>query len=491
MSFNCTLLSLAAPEIFIFVMLVLMLVFDMLLPRAQALLYCCSQITLIFAAIVTTWQYCLYSGSLVVFDGHYLIDSLGLLLKLVIYILSILALSYSRCPLLGEKLKNELAASNEYYLLVLFAVLGMSVMCMAASMLAIYLGIELLSLALYTMIALGHKHQNPAYQHAALEAAIKYFILGSLASAIFLYGTSILYGITGSINLHELAYNVDIINDKAAIMVLSLVLLALLTKFAVVPVHMWLPDVYQGTPNKIAVFITTVPKIAIFAVLMRILMELLPNLTTAWVPIILFMALLSMVLGNLLAIAQSNIKRMLAYSAIAHTGYLLIGLVIGSDLFYGYDAALCYLLVYTLVAIGAFGVLAILSNQNFDLANLNDLRGLNTRSPWLAFMMLIFMFSLAGVPPTAGFFAKLGLLITVIQQNHIWLAATMLLVALIGAYYYLRVVMLMYFSAPTTTANKIKLSWSSAVVVSANGFAALALGIWPNSIIKLCRTMLS
>jgi NADH-quinone oxidoreductase subunit N len=317
---------------------------------------------------------------------------------------------------------------------------------------------------------------------------MKFFVLGSLASGILLYGISMLYGLTGSLELHAVAQSLATRQDAAALAAMVFVIAGLIFKFGAVPFHMWVPDVYQGSPTSTTLFIASAPKIAAFTITVRILQQSLPGLQTSWVPMLIAISIASMLFGNLVAIAQTNIKRMLAYSSIAHVGYALLGILAGPNSSSGYSAAMFYIVTYVMVVAGAFAIVAILGRNGVEFDRLEDYRGLNARNPWLAFMMLLLLFSMAGVPPTVGFFAKLGLLEAVVQAGYVWLAALALVFALVGVYYYLRVVMLMYFEEPLkTNCSRIHLSGRMLAAISVNGTAALVLGVLPSSLIDLCR----
>jgi NADH-quinone oxidoreductase subunit N len=479
MNFMMPTFSLAGPEIAMLSMLGLILLVDVFCPeRFRIVTYLLVQATLVLAFLLAIPQYRHNSEMLVTFNGHYVVDKLAILLKLFIYVMSFISFAYARGYIAERKIHR-----GEYYILGLFCVLGMSVMASAYSLLTIYLGLELLSLPLYAMVA-SYKDSQ-----AATEAAMKYFVMGALASGLLLYGISILYGLTGTIEISTLSKLLHGAPPATVSLALVFILSALIFKFGAVPFHMWVPDVYQGAPTPVTLFIASAPKVAAFGITMRILVQALPELHVAWEQILIVIAFLSMFMGNLLAIAQTNIKRMLAYSSIAHIGYTLLGIIAGPSSHYGYSAALFYIATYVLVAAGAFGIVALLSRSGVELDQLEDYRGLNARNPWLAFMMLLLMFSMAGVPPTVGFFAKLGLLVALVEAHLVWLAVAALVFAIIGAYYYLRIVMLMYFEEPTeVNVNKpVELSFDMTVAVTLNGVAALALGILPSTLIDLCR----
>jgi NADH-quinone oxidoreductase subunit N len=470
--------SAALPEIFLLSMACLVLVVDAFSPkRWSGITYVLVQVTLVAAFILTLPQYRDYPVPIVTFDGGYVVDKLAVLSKLFIYLFSFFAFLYARVYIKERKI-----ARSEYYLLGLFAVLGMSIMASGANLLTIYLGLELMSLPLYAMVAMNKE------SGVATEAAMKYFVLGSLASGLLLYGVSLLYGVTGSIQLDQIATVLQNRHDLVPIVALIFVIAGLAFKFGAVPFHMWVPDVYQGAATPTTLFIASAPKVAAFAILVRILVDALPNMQIEWEHMLIVISILSMGFGNILAIAQTNLKRMLAYSSIAHIGYTLLGVIAGPNSTQGYSAAMFYIATYVIVAAGAFAIIALMSRDT-DMEALEDYRGLNARNPWLAFLMLLLLFSMAGVPPTVGFFAKLGLLEALVQANLVWLAVVALMFALIGAYYYLRVVMLMYFEEPSEEmANTpIVASKDMMVAVSINGFAALGLGMLPSFLIDLCR----
>jgi len=326
----------------------------------------------------------------------------------------------------------------------------------------------------------------------AVEASMKYFVMGAMASGLLLYGMSMIYGMTGSIGINEISHILQQTgaHQQAALLLgLVFILAGLIFKFGAVPFHVWVPDVYQGAPTSVTLFIACAPKIAAFCVTMRILVEAMPGLTIPWQHVLVVVAILSMLSGNVLAIAQTNIKRMLAYSSIAHIGYMLLGIIAGPNDPQGYSAAMFYIATYVIVAAGAFAIIALLSKEGIEFDTLDDFRGLNARNPWLAFMMLLLMFSMAGVPPTVGFFAKLGLLEALVHAHYVWLACLALLFAIIGAYYYLRVVMLMYFEEPkeALVGTHLAIARGPMVAITVNGIAALMLGLLPSALIDMCR----
>ena len=412
----------------------------------------------------------------VVFDGSFVRDPLSDVLKGVIYVLGAGVFLYSK-----DYLRDRDLFKGEFYVLGLFAVLGMMVLVSAHSFLTIYLGLELLSLSLYALVAFDRDSR------LASEAAMKYFVLGALASGMLLYGISMIYGMTGSLDLEEVGSAVAATGLESPVLVFGLVfvVVGVAFKLGAVPFHMWIPDVYHGAPTAVTLFISSTPKVAAFALAMRLLVDGLAPLQGEWQGMLVILAVLSMGLGNLVAIAQSNIKRMLAYSTISHVGFILLGILAGNKT--GYEAAMFYTVVYAFMALGGFGMVMLMSRAGFEADNLEDFKGLNARSPWYAFVMLLLMFSMAGVPPTAGFFAKLLVLNAVVKVDMVWLALVGVAFSIVGAFYYIRVVKLMYFDAPVDT-TPISAGLDTRVAISANGLAMLALGVYPSVLVAACAT---
>ncbi len=465
----------ALPEMFVLGMACLVLVSDLFLNEHNRIVtYWLAQLTVLGAALLTI---ALHTGEAVsAFNGMFINDAMGDVLKVFVYLMTAGVFLYAR-----DYLGVRGLCKGEFYVLGLFAMLGMMVMVSAHSFLTIYLGLELLSLALYALVAFDRDSL------AASEAATKYFVLGALASGMLLYGISILYGIAGSLNILEVSDYIaeNTSTDVVLVFGLVFVLVGIAFKLGAVPFHMWIPDVYHGAPTAVTVFISTAPKIAAFAMLMRLLVDGLGELHGNWQDMVIVLVVLSLAVGNIIAIAQTNIKRMLAYSTISHVGFLLIGVVAGTA--EGYAAAMFYTVTYALMALGGFGMIILLSRAGFEADKLDDFRGLNERSPWFAFMMLILMFSMAGVPPTVGFYAKLMVLSAVVNVDMVWLAATAVVFAIIGAFYYLRIVKLMYFDKSEDTSPLVA-STDMRMALSANGLAVLALGIFPGQLIALCTS---
>lgn len=473
----------AAAEILLLGMTLSILVVDLFLSQHRRIvIYALCQFTLLACAVLTTALIFGFGGEVVhAFNGLYVSDVMGGVLKLATYISVSACLVYSRQYLAQRKL-----LSGEFFVLMLFAMLGMMVMISAGHFLTIYLGLELLSLCLYAMVALNRDSA------ASTEAAMKYFVLGALASGLLLYGMSMIYGATGTLEIAKIAKAIELGRADKTVLVFGLVFLVsgLAFKLGVVPFHMWIPDVYQGAPTAMTLVIATAPKLAAFAMAIRLLVNGLLPLAIDWQQMLVIMAVLSMGIGNLAAIAQTNIKRMLAYSTISHMGFMLLGLlsgVVGGNWLNAvdaYSAAMFYVIVYVIMSLGAFGMVLLLSRARFEAENIEDFRGLNQRSPWYAFIMLLLMFSMAGVPPTAGFYAKLSVVQSTIAAGQIWLAVVAVLFSLIGAFYYLRVVKLMYFDEPTDTAP-IVAGRDVRILLSANGLAVLLIGLAPQSLLAL------
>ncbi len=467
----------ALPEIFVLTMICVVLVVDLFLTdKNRSITYLLSQATLLGAAVLTVVVQSAVPEY--TFSGMFVNDSMGTVLKLFIYLSTSVVFIYSREYLIERNLFK-----GEFFVLALFSVLGMMVMVSANNLLTIYLGLEVLSLAMYAMVALNRDSST------ASEAAMKYFVLGAIASGMLLYGMSMLYGATGSLDHTEIASFVTQSSSDDIVLKFALVfiVIGLAFKLGAVPFHMWVPDVYQGAPTAITLFISSAPKIAAFAMLMRLLVEGLGGLLVHWQDMLIIIAVLSIIAGNVIAIAQTNLKRMLAYSTISHVGFLMLGILAGTS--EGYSAGMFYVIVYALMSLAAFGMIILLSRSGFEADTLEDFKGLNQRSPWFAFMMLITMFSMAGVPPTVGFYAKLAVLSAVVEVGLVWLAVLAVVFSVIGAFYYLRVIKFMYFDKAVDT-TPISSTYDMRAVMSANGMIILLLGIYPTGLIALCASVM-
>jgi NADH-quinone oxidoreductase subunit N len=469
---------LLSPEIFILTMACLILVVEAFVGNSyRQASYVLSQLTLLAGALI--------SGSLIDTDaavllgGMFVHDPMAALLKTSVFLVTLGAFVYARSYQTAQG-----GLRGEYYVLGLFAVLGMQVMISSHNLLTMYLGLELLSLSLYAMVAFDRDSAT------ASEAAMKYFVLGALASGMLLYGMSMLYGATGHLDLTAIANAIAASGERDLVLVFGLcfIVVGLAFKFGAVPFHMWVPDVYHGAPTAVTLFIGSAPKIAAFAMAMRLLAESMGGLVVDWQGMLVILAVLSLAIGNIVAIAQTNMKRMLAYSTISHVGFLILGILSGTEA--GYSASMFYAITYALMAIGGFGVIILLSRAGDEADQLDDFKGLNDRSPWFALMMLILMLSMAGVPPTVGFYAKLAVLQAVIDVDLLWLALVAVFFSIIGAFYYIRVIKLMYFDAPTSTAP-LAINTDLQIAVSTNGLLVLALGLFPGALLTLCNSVLT
>jgi len=467
----------AVPEIFVLSMACLILIFDLFLSdKNRFITYLLSLATLVIAAVLTVNLHT--TETVHTFSGTFVNDPMSDILKVFIYLVIGVVFIYSRGYLEERKLFK-----GEFYVLGLFGVLGMMILVSAHNFISIYLGLELMSLSLYTLVALQRDSKT------ATEAAMKYFVLGAIASGMLLYGMSLIYGVTGSLDIPTISQSIlelDTDSNKNIVLVLGLVMLisGIAFKLGAVPFHMWVPDIYHGSPTAVTLYLGTAPKIAAFAMAIRILVDGLQGIHAQWQDILIIMAVLSMGLGNIIAIAQANIKRMLAYSTISHIGFLLLGILAGTQA--GYSAAMLYTIVYALMSMGGFGMIVLLSRAGFEADKLDDFKGLHTRSPWFALMMLIIMISMAGIPPTIGFYAKLSVLQAVVDVNLTWLAITAVVFSIIGAFYYLRIIKLMYFDSAEDN-TPISCFSDMKIVLSANSLAILALGIFPGELIALCQ----
>ncbi|MBK8120081.1 MAG: NADH-quinone oxidoreductase subunit NuoN [Sulfuritalea sp.] len=477
----------AAPEIFLLLMSFLVLFVDLAFGATQRWMAAMlTAVTLMGCAAITLAG--VDGQTVLTFSGMFVDDLLSDFLKLLTYLAVIMMLIYSRRYLADRGLDK-----GEFYVLVLYATLGMMVMISAANLLTMYLGLELMSLSLYGLVAIDRDSPR------ATEAAMKYFVLGALASGLLLYGMSMIYGATGSLEIGGVAQALYHEQADKSVLVFGLAFLVagVAFKLGLVPFHMWIPDVYHGAPTAVTMFIGSAPKLAAFAMALRLLVYALMGLAVEWQKMLLIMAVLSIGLGNLAAIAQTNIKRMLAYSAISHMGYMALGMMsglVGGELdpftaVNAYSSALYYTVAYVMMSLGAFGMVLLLSRAGYEAENLEDFKGLNQRSPWFAAMMLIIMFSMAGIPFFVGFFAKFAVLLAAIKAGYTTVAVIAVMFSLIGAFYYLRVVKLMYFDAPVDAAP-IKAGLDLRVLLSLNGLAVAAFGLFPDALMTVCTTAL-
>ena len=477
-------------EIFLLIAASTILLIDMFLSEAKrSLTYYLSLATLAVCAYLSWVDYS--AGTTVyTFNNMFVSDPMANLLKLFTYLAVGMTLIYSR-QYVGERGMVSGNLGGEFYVLALFAMLGQMIMISANNMLIIYLGLELMSLSLYALVALRRDHA------VSTEAAMKYFILGALASGFLLYGISMLYGATGTLDISAISMVSASASANHTILVFGIVFVVagLAFKLGAVPFHMWVPDVYQGSPTAVTLLLGAAPKIAAFAICIRLLAEGLRSMAIDWQQMLMVLAVMSLAIGNLTAIAQTNLKRMLAYSTIAQVGFVLLGLLSGvvagrddptNAMAAGaYSAAMYYTITYVLTTLGTFGLIMLLARSGFEAEELNDFKGLSKRSPWFAAVMSIMLFSLAGVPPMMGFAAKFAVLQSVLNTGAIWLTVLAVMFSLIGAFYYLRVVKVMWFDEPVDTAA-ISVPFDMRATLSANGIAIVVLGIYAGPLLAAC-----
>ncbi|OHX20127.1 NADH-quinone oxidoreductase subunit NuoN [Chromobacterium sphagni] len=463
----------AMPELFLIGALLVVLMLDLFIPdEKRGITYGLTLLTLVGTAAVQVYTFTPYPVT--TFSGMYVADPLANLVKLAMYGVTAMVLVYSR-----QYTADRGLYKGEYFSLALFALLGMNLMVSASHFLSLYMGLELLSLALYSLIALQRDSV------AATESAMKYFVLGALASGLLLYGISMIYGATGTLELAGVAKSIKSHSANGLLLIFGLVFIVagLSFKLGAVPFHMWVPDVYQGSPTSVTLMVGAAPKLAAFVFVLRILAQGLDVLVGDWQAMLVIVAVLSMAIGNITAIVQTNIKRMLAYSTISHMGFLLLGVLAGTQ--QGYSAALFYAVVYVAMSMVGFGIILALSRKGFECENIDDLKGLNSRNSWYALLMLLAMFSMAGIPPLVGFYAKFVVIKAILDVGMVKLAVFAVLMSVIGAFYYLRVVKAIYFddavdNSPIVVRGDMKL------VLSINALALLAVGVMPESVLELC-----
>jgi NADH-quinone oxidoreductase subunit N len=465
------------PEAILLAAACAILVVDAFLPdRLRHLSWWATQLALIGGAVACAWitVHAFDRPPGPALNGLVVDDMLSGLFRFFTCIAVALTLFYARGYFTDRGLFR-----GETFVLALTTLLGMLVMISAGNFVTLYMGLELQSLSLYAMVAMHRASRR------ASEAAMKYFVLGALASGMLLYGMSMVYGATGSLDLNRVGDAVLAGTANRVILVFGLVFIvsAIAFKLGAVPYHMWIPDVYDGAPTAVTLLLGTAPKLAAFAFMMRLLVVALGGLEFDWQGMLIVLSLLSMILGNVIAIAQTNIKRMLAYSTIANMGFLLLGFLAAN--LDGYSSAMFYAVAYALTSLASFGMVMLLAREGFEADRLEDFKGLNQRSPWWAFVMLLVMFSLAGIPPTIGFYAKFTVFMAAVEAGFVWLAVVAVMASLVGAFYYLRIVKLMYFDDATDT-SPIVARGDNRALLSLNGIALLYFGIFPQTLLSWC-----
>lgn len=479
----------AMPELILIVSVPLVLLIDLFLPQNRRDITFLLSVLVIGACATASFVLLREKVAVYTFAGAFVSDAVANLLKLFTCFAMLFTLVYSR-RYINERRMTAGHLGGEFYVLALFSMLGQMVVISAASFLTLFLGIELMSFPLYALIALKRDDGK------AVEAATKFFILGALGSGLMLYGISMLYGATGSLDFMEVARISVYTGTNWLIMVFGVVFVVagIAFKLGAVPFHLWVPDVFEGSPSAITLLVAGAPKLAGFALCLRVLVDALLPLAYDWQQMLIVISVLSMVLGNVTAILQSNIKRMLAYSTIAQMGYMLLGMLagvkggrFGMESVFAYSASLYYTIVYVLATLGTFGVILMMSVDGAEAEKLTDFRGLNRRNPWYALIMLLCMFSFAGVPPLVGFYGKLSVFQAVINADLFWLAVVGIFFAVVGAFYYLRVVKVMYFDEPSNT-RKIHVPKDMAVALAINGVLVLLFGIFPGPLMDWCMS---
>jgi len=434
-----------------------------------------------FSLLVTIFLFIkslmMFKGSVVIFNGELKIDHISLLLQFFIALTSFIVFVYSR----DYVQKRYEKFFSEYYILGLFSILGMFGVVAANSLLSIYIFLELFILPIYTMIALD----KCKVSGGSLEAALKYFVMGAISSGMLLYGISIIYGLTGELQFDLVMEQLSQIQGQDLLLTLGLVFIVVgvAFKFGAVPFHMWIPDVYEGSTTSVAMFVACAPKFVGFALAYRLLFEVLGNSLVQWQELLIFTAVLSLIIGNTVALVQTNIKRLLAYSAIGHVGYILLALMLGTS--EALSAGLLYVVIYVIMTLAIFGCILYCSKSGFECVEINNYRGLSQRSPWVAFLILIIMFSMAGVPPFLGFYSKFFVINALVTHGHVWLAIIAILFSVVAAYYYLRVVWIMYFQTPEEQDSTYAVA-DLRYAVSINTIVILVSAIFVSYIIKLC-----
>jgi len=478
---NSAQMLLAAPEFLVLVMACVIMLADLFIrEERRGIIHMLAMLTLVFAGIITLRHDYLVEGvrAVTAFKGAFIRDPMGDVLKVFSFVTMGLIFTYAKYYLRSFGLFR-----SDFYTLSLFTLLGVMLLISANSMLMIYLGLEMVSLATYALVAFNRDSGTGS------EAAMKYFVLGSMASGMLLYGMSMVYGATGSLGLAEISQAIATDGSNQTLLVFGLVfvVVGIGFKFGVVPFHMWIPDVYQGAPAPVVLIISSIPKLAAFAMAFRLLSSGLGELHMQWQGMLMVLAVLSIVVGNLAAIMQSNIKRMLAYSTISHMGFVFLGMLPGSP--FGFGASMYYVIVYALMSTAAFGMVILLSARGIEAENLKDFKGLNQRNPFYAAIMGIVMFSMAGVPPMVGFFAKWMVIKAVLDAGLLWLALVAVVFAVIGAFYYLRVIKYMYFDEPENENEKaVTVPVDFGAALTLNGIMIIGLGIFSSSLIAICMT---
>lgn len=458
------------PEAIVVCLAMAVLVLDLFVKKQRRYLLGWFSVIGLGLAALETWR--LRGLDITSFSGMFVLDGYSIFFKMVFFIAAAIAILISI-----NYIKLEGVERGEYYGLMLFATAGMMFMASGADLISIYLGLELMALSVYVLAGFMRKSLK------SNEAAIKYFLLGAFSSGILLYGIALIFGITGTTNLHEIAAFIQTGNYSKPALIVAMILLTagFGFKVAAVPFHMWAPDVYEGAPTSVTGFMSVGPKAAAFAAFLRVFMTALPGLQPDWTIIITALAILSMLVGNVVAISQTNIKRMLAYSSIAHAGYAMVGFVTGGP--EGMASVMLYLLIYTFMNLGAFGIITMLRKEGLGGEEIEDFAGLAKKDKLAALLMLIFMFSLAGIPPTAGFVGKFFIFMNALNAGMLWLAIIAVIMSVISAFFYLRVVLVMYMKEPTGEYH-LNASFAGKLAMAAAVYGVLYIGMNPYDVLN-------
>ena len=461
------------PEILMIVLALTALMADLVLKRKETIAFFS-----VLSALGVAYAAAISQGS--TFSGMFVADGYAIFFKVIFLVNLALTVMISEKYIAVERVNF-----GEYYSLVMFATLGMMIMASAADLIVLYLGLELMALSTYILAGFIR------YDVKSNEAAMKYFLLGAFASAFLLYGTSLLYGMTGTTHLLTIAQRISergLAGNPALILSMVLIAVAFSFKIAAVPFHMWAPDAYEGAPTSVTAFMSVGPKAAGFAVLGRVFIFAFGAVKVEWTPLLIGISIATMGLGNIVALSQTNIKRMLAYSSIAHAGYALIGIIAGG--FNGIVGVMIYMLVYAFMNLGAFGVIILLRSEGFKGDRISDFTGLSKTHPFAAALMLIFMFSLTGIPPTAGFWSKFYVFLAAINAGYTWLVIIAVIFSAISAYFYLRIVMNMYMKEPDQTVE-LTTSHALSLALGVTAAAVLIIGVLPSVVMKFALYALS
>lgn len=470
---------LLAPEICLLSMILVIIIVDLFFSKySRWLTYSLCQVSLLATLFFVTQL--IDTEVQTLFSNSFVIDKLSSLLKIAILTIAVFIFIYSRKYIFKQEIER-----SEYFILMLFSILGSFILVSSLNFLTLYLGLELVTLPLLALIPIARKNSMAA------EAAMKYFVMSAMASGMFLFGVSLLYGVTKSFDIvaiHSALLTQSQAPEMSLLFGMMFILVGVGFKLGAVPFHMWIPDVYQGSPTSVTLYISTIPKLAGFGLAIRVLMQVFPALNNYWQQIIMIMAVLSLIIGNFAAISQQNFKRLLGYSTISHIGFVLLGFLAGPEA--GFASSLFYIITYAIMSLAAFGIIIALSRKGFEAENIDDFKGLASQEPWLAFLMMIVMLSFTGIPPLVGFYAKFWILDALIKAGYIKIATFAVAITVISAFYYLRIIRVMYFDKAERQEHHVYLTNSEWTVLSVNCLSILLLGVFPAGLFNICVNVL-